>query len=159
MIQNASVNNYGSINKIATTNNGRVVYEVKDSTGATAGRISVAQPQCDIFEHSYNDMMEAAPAMQNFAEKSVTPEWQEKSRKINKWSKLTGASLALIASALLTRSFGKYFWKAVVCLPCTLAGYLGGAAAGIKLTTPKEAVKFSKAIQNISKLDVQPYND
>lgn len=153
------MSNYGSINKIGNTNNGRVIYEVKDSTGSTAGKISVAQPQCDVFERSYNDMMTAAPAMQNFAEKSMTPEWQEKSRKINKWSKLTGASLALIASALLTKSFGKYFWKAAVCLPCTLAGYLGGASVGLKLTTPKEAAQFSKAIQNISKLDVQPYNE
>ena len=73
MIQNPSINNYGSINKIGSTNNGRVIYEVKDGNGATAGKLSVAQPQCDIFERSYNEMMAAAPETQKFAEKSVTP--------------------------------------------------------------------------------------
>ena len=159
MIQNSSLNNYGSINKIGTTNEGRVVYEVKDEKGKSAGKLSVAQPQCDIFERSYNEMMTAAPETQKFAEKSITPEWQEKSRKTNMWSKLIGASAALLGSALLTKKFDKYFWKAVVCLPCTLAGYLAGAAAGIKLTTPKEVMQFTKSMQTISKLDVQPYRD
>ena len=158
MIQNTGFSDYGTINKIGSAN-GRVIYEVKDGKGETAGKLSVAQPQSDIFERSYNEMMAAAPETQRFAEKSRTPEWQEKSRKTNKWSKLIGASAALLGSALLTKKFNKYFWKAVVCLPCTLAGYLAGAAAGMKLTTPKEVMQFSKSMQTISKLDIQPYKD
>ena len=64
MVQNNSLGNYGTINRVGSTNNGRVVYEIKDGTGTAAGKISVAQTQCDIFERSYNEMMAAAPEMQ-----------------------------------------------------------------------------------------------
>ena len=66
-------NNYGTINKIGTTENGRSVYQISDGTGKIAGRLSVAAKDCDTFEKSYETILNAAPKLQKFAE-NTTPE-------------------------------------------------------------------------------------
>lgn len=157
MVQNVSANGYGSINRVGVTDNGRVVYQLNDASGKTAGRISIPQQSCDVFEKSYNDMIRTAPKMQKITEEMQNPVKMEKNKKINKWSKLIGASVGLLVSAFLTRKM-KFGWQALICIPSAVAGLLGGAIAGTKITTPKEAIEFTKAMQNISKIDVQQYN-
>ena len=69
MVQNVSTqqpNNFGVINRIGTTNNGRVIYQVVDKSGKIAGKMSVAQRDCDTFERSYSQIMRAAPKMQAY---------------------------------------------------------------------------------------------
>ena len=86
MVQNISTqqqNGYGSINRIGMTNDGRVVYQVSDNQGKVAGNISVAQKDCDIFEKSYRDMMEAAPQLEEYSRKT-TPEKMMKKQKAAK---------------------------------------------------------------------------
>ncbi len=158
MVSGVNSNNFGTITRVGNTNSGRAVYEVKDPEGKPAGKITIPQQNCDVFEKSYTDMLDAAPKMEEFAKEAATPERQEKNRKINKWSRIIGAGAGLIASSLLVRKkISKYWLQALICVPATLAGLFGGAYAGTRLTTPNYAIKFTKAMQNISKIDVQPY--
>ena len=159
MVQGLNANNYGSISKIGRTDNGRVIYQVSDPEGNVAGKISVSEQSCDVFEKSYNDMMDAAPKMQKYAEEYSDPRKQEKMKNINKWSKIIGASVGLVGASILTRKMSKFVWKSLICIPSAVAGFVLGALAGAKITTPKEAVKFSNAMQAISKLDVKPYEE
>ena len=157
MVQSLSSNNYGSISRIGNSNDGRVIYQISDPDNKVAGKISVAAQSCDVFEKSYNDLLEAAPEMQKIAEDYQNPKKQEQIRKTNLWAKLIGASVGLLASSALSRKL-KFGWQALICVPSTIAGLLIGSYTGARLTTPKEAVKFTQAMQNISKLDIQPFN-
>lgn len=156
MVQN--VGSYGSINKIGTTENGRVIYQVTDGSGQIAGKMSIPQKDCDVFEKSYKDIMETAPNLQKFAEKHSTPESVKKLKKTSNWiiglCSLAGAGVGIFKTSKLAT------WKQVLA---TTGGLIAGLAAGIGIsfavTTPKGMTKFNKATQNISKLDIQPVQD
>lgn len=158
MVQAIGANSYGSISRVGSTDNGRVIYQVNDPTGQTAGKVTVAEKSSDVFEKAYDDLLKSAPKMQKYAEEFQDPKNQEKARKTNRWAKIIGASGALLAASALTRKM-KTFWQACICALSAIAGYFGGLYAGAKLTTPKEAMVFTKALQTISSLDVQPYNE
>ena len=58
MVQNISAQNpngFGTINRIGMTENGRVIYQIIDGSGAQAIKMSVAPKDCDSFEKSYRE--------------------------------------------------------------------------------------------------------
>lgn len=154
MVQGFS-NSFGTIVKSGMTTDGRVVYQINDEKGEAAGRISLPQQDCDVFEKSYNDMMKVAPKLQASAEKYSNPEFQEKAQKINKWSRIIGASAGFLVPAIAIHK-GPALLKILATVAGTIAGLFGGALVGTKLTTPPGAMKFARAMQNMSKLDIQP---
>ena len=101
--------------------------------------------------------MESAPKMQAIAERYQDPKTMERIRKVSKWSKIIGAGTGLALSAWLTRNM-KVGWQALICFTSTIAGLIGGVIAGAKITTPKEALKFTNAMQNLSKVDTKAYS-
>ena len=160
MVQNVTVsapNKYGSVNKIGTTENGRVVYQVIDPQGNLAGNMSVAANQADIFEKSYQDLMKSAPKLEEFSKK-MTPAKIEKRQRTAKW--ITGLS-ALVGGgipAIMVKGEGpKGTWKQIGLTALgTIAGLVIGRFIAVKTTTPPGAVEFAKATETISKLDIQP---
>ena len=58
---------FGNVQKIGSTQNGRIVYRVIDSKGEEAGRLTVPQNEVDTFESAYRDIMDTAPKIQKFA--------------------------------------------------------------------------------------------
>ena len=152
-IGNVTPQKYGSIDRIGTKENGRVVYQITDTNGKVSGKMSVAAKDCDVFEKSYSEMMIAAPKMQKYIENS-TPEKIEKKQKLGKW--IIGISTALGGGIPLIFAKGGT-WKQI---GLTALGTIGGLALGffasLKLTTPPGAIEMSKATQTISKLDIQP---
>lgn len=160
MVQNVSsqsVGNYGSINKIGSTENGRVVYQVTDGAGQVAGKLSVAQKDCDTFEKSYKDMMEAAPKLQEYAQKA-TPREIEKKQRLSKW--IIGGATLICGLIPAIKVKGDDFWGAVKQIGATLLGTGVGLGLGVgiagKTCTPPGSIQFSKASQKLSKLDIQP---
>ena len=151
-VSNSNFNSLGSINRIGMTNNGRIVYEVSDSSGKVAAKMSVAQQDCDKFESSYNKMINAAPKLQEYMQ-NTTPEKMQKKQKLSKWIIGGGAFLGGIYPALKARGTFKQ-------IALTSLGALAGLAAGIftasKIVTPPGAKDFSEATQTISRLDIQP---
>ena len=160
MVQNISSNtskSFGSINKIGTTEDGRLLYQVTDDKGKVAGKISVASNQGDIFEKSYNDIMTSLPKMQEYI-KNTTPQEIEKKQKQAKWIASIGAFLGGIYPLLKVK--GEGVLGALKQLGLTLLGTLAGLMVGLfvasKVTTPPGAKEFSKASNNLSKLDIRP---
>lgn len=146
----------GSINRIGTTNNARVLYQIIDGNGGSA-KISVAQKDCDTFERSYKDIMEAAPKLEEYARTTSTEKMMKK-QQMSKWIMAGGAVLGGIYPLLKAKGNG--FWGVLKQIGLTLLGTgvgLGvGTYAAVKLTTPPGAVKLSKATQTLSKLDIEP---
>ena len=160
MVQNISSkqsNTFGSINKIGTTEEGRLLYEVTDDKGKVAGKISVAANQGDVFEKSYNDIMTSLPKMQEYV-KNTTPQQIEKKQKQAKWITGIGAFLGGIYPLLKVK--GEGVKGALKQIGLTLLGTLIGLTAGLfvasKVTTPPGASEFSKASHALSKLDIRP---
>ena len=149
---------YGAINRIGMTNNGRIIYQVIDPSGQEAGKMSVAQKDCDKFERSYKDIMETAPKLQRYAQ-TTSPAQMEKKQKQAKWIVLGGTVLGGILPLLKIKCKG--FWGFIKATGLTLLGAGAGAAGGLfvasKVATPPGAAKFTKATQTISKLDIQPF--
>ena len=96
MVQNVSANNqqsrYGMINRIGATPDGRIVYQLVEPTGQIAGKISVARKDCDLFEKSYRDVLEAAPQIERYS-KNVSPDQMAKKQRAAKW--IVGLSTAI----------------------------------------------------------------
>lgn len=151
---NNSQNAFGTINKVGVTENGRAIYQLTDGDGNVAGKLTIPQNQADIFEKSYQDIMDTAPKMQKFAQK-MTPEKMQKRKKTANWilglSTLTG----FLVPAIAIRGKGQ-FWKTALS---TIAGLAVGSIASFKLKTPPGAIKFAKATQNLTKIDAQPYQE
>lgn len=160
MVQNISnqASAYGTINKIGMTENGRVVYQVIDGKGQEAGKMSIPQKDCDVFEKSYRDIMETAPKLQKFAEKHSTEESRKKLKKTSNWT--IGLCTVLGAGIGIFKTTNMATWKQVLCtLGTSIAGFAAGIGLSYAFTAPPGITKFNKATQNISKLDIQPVQE
>ena len=167
MVRNVSQNpsnnqtmSMGNINRVGTTQNGRVVYELVDGTGKTAGKISVGPQHADTFERSYKTITDIAPKIQKFQEE-MTPRKMEKMKTRSKWAKwglaLTGFALPAIFVRPKNEKWATTI-QVVATLAGTIAGFIGGQVVGAKIMTPPGAMEFARATQNLQKLDIQPYS-
>ena len=156
-VSNQAQNRYGSINRIGSTDNGRVVYQIADNKGDSAVKVSVAQKDCDTFEKSYKNIIEAAPKLEEYT-RNTPPEKMIKKQQMSKWIIAGGAILGGIYPLLKIKGNG--FWNVVKQVVLTLlgagAGLVVGAYAAAKITTPPGAMQLSKATQALSKLDIEP---
>lgn len=160
MVQNVSNQNsggYGSINRIGATENGRVIYQITDDSGKVAGNLSVAQKDCDTFEKSYKDIMEATPKLQKYVQ-TTPPEKMEKMQRLSKWIIAGGLLIGGLIPAIKVKGDG---WTGVIKqIFATLLGAGVGLGAGVtiatKTCTPPGSIQFTKASQNLSKIDIQP---
>ena len=151
---NNKQNSFGTIDRIGIAPNNRVIYQLTDENGQVAGKLTVPETQCDIFEKSYKDIMKTAPKMQKFAEK-LTPEKMQKRKKIANWTLGLSTLTGFLVPAIAVRSKGQFIKTALG----TITGLAAGIFASLKLQTPPGAIKFSKASQNLTKIDAQPYLD
>lgn len=153
MVQN--VNSYGAITKVGQTENGRVIYQVIDGNGQVAGKMSIAQKDCDVFEKSYKDIIETAPKLQKFAEKHSSEESRKKLKKTSNW--ITGLSAAVGAGIGIfkTTHLNKTWMQALFTIGGAIAGLAAGMGISFAVTAPPGIMKFNKATRNISKLDIQ----
>ncbi len=153
-VTNQGQNLYGSINRVGTTQDGRGVYQVNDGTGKVAGRLSVAENDCDKFEKTYQKIMEAAPKIQAFAAEA-TPEKLEKKKKRASWtlgiSTLVGAAIPIY----LTRN-AKVWKQALAAIPGALVGLMGGSMIARKTLTPPGMAELNEASKTLESLDIKP---
>lgn len=156
MVQNIGA--YGAINRVGTTENGRAIYQVIDGDGKEAGKMSIPQKDCDVFEKSYRDIIETAPKLQKFAEKHSTEESRKNLKKTSNW--ITGLCTAAGAGIAIFKTTNLKTWKQVlITLGGTIAGLAAGMGISFAVTSPPGIMKFNKATQNISKLDIQPIQE
>ena len=158
MVQNISVQNsnqIGSINRIASTQDGRIIYQVVSPDGYEAGKMSVANQDADTFERAYNDIAEVAPKLQEYAQKHSSPEEIEHKNKVAKWTVGVASALGFLIPAYATKKM-KLLPQILITLAGTVAGFITGSALSYKMNTPAGMSKFTKAANTISKLDIKP---
>ena len=156
-LSNSTQNQYGTINKIGTTPEGRVVYQIDDPKKQQSLRMSVAAKDSDTFERSYKQIMESAPKMQAYAEKTP-PEKIEKNQKLAKW---LVAGCGLVGGLIpMLKVKGDGFLGVLKQVGLTLLGTGAGLGVGLfsasKIVTPPGAKEFTQATQALSKLDIKP---
>lgn len=161
MVQNlssASSSLQGSINRVGTTDNGRVIYQVSDADGNYTGKLSVNQNQADVFEKTYHDLMESAPAMEKFAKEHQSEESLKKLNKkastITLTSSIVGALLGVFTASKL--KIHNTWAQIGIALPTTIAGMFAGRKITEAVIVPSGVKKFKQATYNLSKIDVQP---
>ncbi len=158
MVQNVSnqTSSFGGINRIGTTQNGRIVYEVIDSNGQEAGKLTIPAQDADTFEKSYYDIMDAAPKIQKFSLEHSSAEDMKKRKTASNIMIAAGMIIGAGIPIYLTRKASG--WKQVLA---TVGGVVAGLAAGMGLSfatlTPPGMMKFVKASKNLSKIDVRPF--
>lgn len=157
MVQNinAQMNSYGSINKIGATENGRVIYQVIDGNGKEAGKMSIPQKDCDVFEKSYHDIMETAPKIQKFAEKHSTEESRKKLQKTSNLIIMLASALGIGIGIAKTAKLEQTWKQMLITAGTGLLGFAAGMGISFMTTTPSGMTKFNKATQTLSKLDIQ----
>ena len=162
MVQNVSNvqknNDFGNVKRVGETSNGRVIYQIADADGKVAGKVSIANKDCDIFEKSYRDIEEVAPKLQDYALKNSSPEKIEKKKKLSKRIRLFSTLIGFALPAILIKK-GSTWKKGLLTLAGTLSGLIGGSFLAVKATTPPGAMKFAKATNNLNKIDIQPYRE
>jgi len=159
MVQNVgnksnSASPYGSIDRVGTTQDGRVIYRVVDPNGKIAGGLSVAAKDSDTFERSYNQIMEATPKLEKYMQ-THTKDDIKKAQKRGRWISAIGAFTGGIFPATLIKN-QKQWVKIVSTIGGTIAGLFVGLQIAKKATVPPGAEEMTKASQAISKLDIKP---
>ena len=152
-------NSIGTINKLGTTQNGRVVYELVDGSGMVGGKITVGAQHADSFESSYKTITEVAPKLKKYQD-SLTPRKMEKLKTYSKWAKwgLTLTGFAVPAIFVLPKN-EKWATTIQACatLAGTIVGFISGQIASAKIMMPPGGMELAKATQTLQKLDIQPY--
>lgn len=156
MVQNVSQKQggYGSIDKVGTSPDGRVIYKVTDPKGNVAGGLSVAPNDCDRFERSYKSIMDAAPKVEKYMQ-THTEDDLKKSQKRGRWITAIGAFTGGIIPAVVIHK-PKTWVKFVITAAGTIAGLFLGTAIAKKTTIPPGMEEMSRASQELSKLDIKP---
>ena len=161
MVQNTLTQNigqYGSVNKIGMTQDGRVIYQITGPDGYEAGKISIQKKDCDTFEKSYNDIMKAAPKLEKYAKENSSPEIVQHKQKVSRWIiGLSGLTGGIIPAATTGKMKKWHQWA--LTIGGTIAGLLIGLITSYAVNTPSGMRSFSKATENLSKIDIQPVQE
>lgn len=157
MVQNMSVSspnqNGARVQRLGMSENGRVIYQVYDTDGSKANALSVAQRDCDVFEKSFKDMMEAAPSIERYA-RTTTPEQMKKQQSLSKWVIAGCTGLGALIPMIKTK--GGWIKQTLFTVGGAIAGLAAGMGISYAAFSPPGAAKMAKATQNIKKLDIQP---
>lgn len=149
---NSSNNNYGSIKRTGSTPDGRIIFDLVDPNGETAGRLSVAQKDSDLFEKSFNVIQEKAPKLQKYMDKKG-PEGIEKDKQRTKWTIGISTFIGGIIPALKAK--GEWYVQIPLTLLGTAAGFFAGNFIASQALVPPGTKEISQATQTISKLDIK----
>ena len=150
---------YGSVERVCSLPNERVLYNIIDSEGNKAGKLSIPYEQVDTFEASYKEILDTAPKIQAYVEANSSEEAVKKRRNIGRGivglSGLTGLAIPLI----LLRKSTSMTKKILGAVAGIVAGLAAGFVASLGVTTPPGSLNFARATRTLSKLDIQPVLD
>lgn len=151
MVQSVGMQNqFGTINRLGQTEDGRIAYKIGDEN--ISKTVSVAAKDADTFEKSYKDIATTLPKLQKFSQKP--PEEIEKRKKLSKW--LVGVPIAIGAGIPLIKTKGSTRKQSLLTIAGAITGAVVGLMASSAVIVPDGAAKYSKAMQNLSKIDVKP---
>ena len=156
---NLRPNSYGNILRAGNLPNGRVLYNVIDSEGNKAGKLSVPLEQVDTFEESYKQILDSAPKIQAFVKANSSEEAVTKRRNLGRGIvAASGIAGAVLPIALLRKSTS-ITKKILGVVAGIVTGLSAGFAASLGVTSPPGSMQFALASRNLSRLDIQPVLD
>lgn len=156
---NLKPNSYGNILRAGNLPNGRIMYNVIDSEGNKAGKLSIPKEQVDTFETSYKQILDTAPKIQAYVNANSSMEAVTKRRNIARGivasSGIIGAGIPLI----ILRKSSSVTKKILGTVAGIVAGLSAGFVASLGVTTPPGSLEFAHATRTLSTLDIQPVLD
>ncbi len=156
---NIRPNSYGNILRAGNLPNGRVLYNVIDSEGNKAGKLSVPFEQVDTFEESYKQILDSAPKIQAFVKANSSEEAITKRRNLGRGIVATSGIAGAVLPIVLLRKSTSITKKILGVVAGIVAGLSAGFAASLGVTSPPGSIQFALASRNLSRLDIQPVLD
>ena len=156
---NVKQNPYGSIQRAADLPNGRVLYNVIDSEGKKAGKLTVPKEQADSFESSYKEILDVAPKIQHYVSTNSSEEAIKKRRNMARAIVGTSGVIGAAIPLAILRKSTSMTKKILGGVAGIVTGLAAGFVASLGVTTPPGSLDFARATRNLSKLDIQPVLD
>jgi hypothetical protein len=139
--------------------NGRALYNVIDSEGHNAGKLSVPIEQVDTFEASYNQILDTAPKIQAYVNANSSDEAISKRRTQSRAVIAASGVIGIAVPLVMLRNSTSITKKILGAVAGIVTGLSIGFAASLGITTPPGSLAFARATRNLSKLDIQPVLD
>lgn len=156
---NLKPNSYGNVLRAGYLPNGRAIYEVIDSDGNKAGKLSLPKEQVDTFEASYKKILDTAPKIQAFVNANSSLESMNKRRRLAQGIVVSSGIVGLAIPMIILRKSISVTKKILGAVAGIVAGLSAGFVASLAVTTPPGSLEFAKATRTLSTLDIQPILD
>lgn len=156
---NLRPNSYGNVLRAGNLPNGRIIYNVIDSEGNKAGKLSLPQDQVDTFESSYKQILESAPKIQAYVKANSSLEAVNKRRNIARGIVASSGIIGATVPLLILRKSASVTKKILGAVAGIVTGLSAGFVASLGVTTPPGSLEFAHATRTLSTLDIQPVLD
>ena len=156
---NLKPGSYGNVLRSGDLPNGRVVYDVIDSEGNKAGKLSIPKDQVDTFETSYKQILDVAPKIQAYVNANSSKEALQKRRNLARGIVASGGVVGLAIPMVILRKSVSVTKKILGAVTGIITGLSAGFIASLSVTTPPGSLEFAKATRTLSNLDIKPVLD
>ena len=156
---NLKQNSYGNILRAGNLPNGRVLYNVIDSEGNKAGKLSVPMEQVDTFEESYKQILDSAPKIQAFVKANSSEEAVTKRRNLGRGIVTASGVVGAVLTLVFLRKSTSITKKILGVVAGIVSGLSVGFVASLGVTSPPGSMQFALASRNLSRLDITPVLD
>ena len=155
MVEAIQSNPYGNIYQYGVDLNGRILYNVIDSNGKNAGKLSLKPNEADIFEHAYKDIIDSAVTIQKYTIENSSENAKSKRKWLSRGITTTGGILGAASALLITNKSFSTTKKILGLVTGIVSGLSAGFIAALAVNSPPETLKFVLASHKISKLDIR----
>ena len=163
MVNSLSVNlkpsSYGNVIRAGYLPNGRAMYDVIDSDGNKAGKLSLPADEVDTFEASYKQILDTAPKIRAYVNANSSQASIDKRRKIARNIVVSSGVVGLTVPLIILRKSTSVTKKILGAVAGIVAGLSAGFVASLGVTTPPGSLEFARATRTLSTLDIQPILD
>ena len=156
---NLKPSSYGNVIRSGNLLNGRVIYDIIDSDGNKAGKLSLPPDEVDTFEASYKKILDTAPKIQAYVKANSSQASIDKRKKIVRNIVASSGLVGLAVPLIVLRKSTSVTKKILGAVAGIVAGLSAGFVASLGVTTPPGSLEFAKAKRELSKLDIKPVID
>ena len=156
---NLRPSSYGNVLRAGNLPNGRVMYNVIDSEGNKAGKLSLPAQQVDVFEASYKQILDSAPKIQAYVKANSSEESINRRRNMARGIVATSGIVGAAIPLMILKKSTSVTKKILGAVAGIVTGLSAGFIASLGVTTPPGSLEFAKATRTLSTLDIQPVID
>lgn len=148
---------YGNIYKLGPAPDGRTLYDVIDSGGKKAGRLSVRNEDTDTFERAYDNILDSASKIRQYTLENSTENDKKQRKRLSRGIITACGAIGAIIPLLLTGKNSSLPKRVIALVVGIVTGLSAGFIASFAATLPPETFRFIKAERQVSKLDIKNY--